>query len=1227
MFPDHPRFRQLSFLGGGSFGVVFRAYDEELALEVALKTLIEANDADFYVLKREFRLVADVRHQNLIELFELFVSTSGKPFFTMEFVSGLPFNQALQWRRRERPPVAADGNAGPEEAVVDRIHQLIAAVHCLHLAGVMHCDIKPSNVLVQDTGRVVVLDFGLGKRMVPVNPLLRVSTGGTWAYMAPELALGETATEATDWYSVAALVYETVTGVFPFRGAPFEMLQQKRQWAAKKSLSPPLPIPKLLWEMVLAGLDPDPRLRPEEEEWAELIATHAAPAEPRAPVLQTRNVFVGRDEERAKLDAAFWRVLQGYPATVHVTGPAGIGKTQLIEHFLESLPNRHTACVLHGRCNPAEAVPFNAFDGIADELAAVLTELPAEQRPQLSPDQWKDLVALFPVLRALSPQDAARPDPTPSRLPIEERRRGFAAFRALLDRLSRLMPVVVWIEDLHWADADSHVLLHAVLRGVHQPSLLLILSYRKESDSIGLLSEPGTATPGAQPAWEERIALEPLPPAQARLLAEHYQRTANACATTDLEPLLYEAGGSPLLIVQLLAHARAGGAGRSSSASPSLGRILTERLRALPLPGRLMVEAAVVAGHPVPKQSLIEAGGIGEKGRLALRQAVDALLLRMLPGRGDTEVDVFHQRVGEALLASIPAPTRAAHHSFWLRCALIQGEQDPERVLLHALGAGETRTAAEWAARAAQRAEGKLAFARAADLYGQALTLATWSPAQALELEQRRAEALVSAGRGAEAAPLFAAASTHARGKERGVFLQRAAEQYLVSGLLGEGTAVLREVLRNAKLPYPRSGTAASLRVLGRIVRSYWKQRLGWGPRRAGANRWRVQLEAAESAAKGLAFVDPLRGLYFALRRLTAATALGDQEQLALALCTTGATLLPIRGPFSRWARRLIAEGCGLAESQASPYVRATVCQTLAQVSMLECRWNEMSTLCEEALGLLQRHCPRQRWEVAVATMAKLRAEEELGRIEALRRDAWEWLEQASALGDRYSACVAWEYFGWACLLFGDTATARHAVQRVEALWIPAGFQMQHFYAARLSAYAELVDGRPEAAWERAQVLWQKARAHGLLRHILLGLDADLLLLRTWAAHATALGDGTTRPPRWLARRAAALRKSPRADARGYAALVEAGSAAVRGNAEVARAQLAEATTCFEAAQMSLARRLATYLIRPNEVMGLAQRPLFTTSTEQTSANRPDLQLLTRIFAPGFVRASHFDRA
>jgi len=209
------RYRRIRQLGQGGMGIVYEVHDTLLDRRVALKTIRSEDPELLYRLKREFRSLADLRHPNLTELYELIVD-GGACSYTMELIDGVDFVQTC--RRGELAPGARA--LFDEGQLRDGLAQLAAGLDALHAAAKIHRDVKPSNVLVARSGRVVLLDFGLVADLSePRNATLTAHLVGTAAYMAPEQAepLSEVG-EAADWYGMGVILYEVLTGTCPFEG-------------------------------------------------------------------------------------------------------------------------------------------------------------------------------------------------------------------------------------------------------------------------------------------------------------------------------------------------------------------------------------------------------------------------------------------------------------------------------------------------------------------------------------------------------------------------------------------------------------------------------------------------------------------------------------------------------------------------------------------------------------------------------------------------------------------------------------------------------------------------------------------------------------------------------------------------------------------------------------------------------------------------------------------------
>ncbi|MBL8975068.1 MAG: serine/threonine protein kinase, partial [Myxococcales bacterium] len=220
---EHPRlgpYELVRTLGAGGMGEVHEAIDTRSGEHVALKMLFEVDPAGVYRLKREFRRMADISHENLVTLHEL-GNDGDRWYFTMELLRGGDLGGALR---------AARVGDGDGEALRGLLRQFVHGVHALHQAGKIHRDLKPSNVLVTDAGRVVILDFGLVNE-IDHRTLFASSRGlirGTPAYMSPEQAAGQLATPASDWYAVGAILFEVMTGRYPFTGGAMQIILDKQ---------------------------------------------------------------------------------------------------------------------------------------------------------------------------------------------------------------------------------------------------------------------------------------------------------------------------------------------------------------------------------------------------------------------------------------------------------------------------------------------------------------------------------------------------------------------------------------------------------------------------------------------------------------------------------------------------------------------------------------------------------------------------------------------------------------------------------------------------------------------------------------------------------------------------------------------------------------------------------------------------------------------------------------
>ena len=196
-------FRLLARVGHGSFGEVYRAWDPDLEREVAVKLLLPGSvehEEDYRAILREARALAAVQHPNIVHVYGI-DRHDGRVGYWTDFVRGKTLSFLL----------SAQGPFGYREAALIGL-DVAKALSAVHRAGLLHRDIKAENVMREEGGRILLMDFGLS-----TLPQLQTGVAGTPTYMAPELFSGSPATVASDIYAVGVLLFYLVTGQHPVR--------------------------------------------------------------------------------------------------------------------------------------------------------------------------------------------------------------------------------------------------------------------------------------------------------------------------------------------------------------------------------------------------------------------------------------------------------------------------------------------------------------------------------------------------------------------------------------------------------------------------------------------------------------------------------------------------------------------------------------------------------------------------------------------------------------------------------------------------------------------------------------------------------------------------------------------------------------------------------------------------------------------------------------------------
>jgi predicted ATPase/tRNA A-37 threonylcarbamoyl transferase component Bud32 len=466
----------LERLGGGGMGVVFKARQQKLDRLVALKFLPRdcANDPAWLArFRREARTASALNHPNICTIYDTGES-GGRPFISMELIEG----------RTLQVPV---GQCFPVGELTRLFAQAARALAAAHAAGVVHRDIKPANLMVRADGILKVLDFGLARR-VPANRAQASSTSdmsteqgtmiGTLLYMSPEQARAEPVDVASDIFSLGLVLYELATRRHPFYddldiGVLNAIIGQSPVPPSRLNLEIPAGLDALIQHM----LDKDPRLRPTALEVEAALSRLSEPVGTE-PVSRSANrsgrPTVGRQREWDELRCGFESVAGGRGMMVCVTGEAGLGKTTLVEGFLQELAANNQSCrVARGRCSErlAGAEAYLPLLEALDSLLQGEGGAAAAQTMKLLAPSWYVQVA------PLAATDSSLADVlTEAKQASQERRK--RELGVFLQELSRTHPVVLFLDDVHWADPSSVDLLAYLGTRCLAWQLLVILTYR-----------------------------------------------------------------------------------------------------------------------------------------------------------------------------------------------------------------------------------------------------------------------------------------------------------------------------------------------------------------------------------------------------------------------------------------------------------------------------------------------------------------------------------------------------------------------------------------------------------------------------------------------------------------------------------------------------------------------------------------------------------------------------
>jgi eukaryotic-like serine/threonine-protein kinase len=1137
-------------LGAGSMGVVFVAEDRERGGLVALKHLHWTDGEHLYRLKAEFRGLRGIAHRNLVQLHDLVITPRGA-FFTMELLDGVDLV-----RHARRGATARGGGAlnnAETQALRGLLRQLVEGIAALHQAGRLHRDLKATNVLVTRSGRAVLLDFGLSAALTGGQGTEEDRLVGTIATMAPEQSLGMVAGPAADWYALGAVLYEVLTGTQPFGGTLVEALAAKQ---IRDVTAPVLAAPGTaadLSQLAMSLLRPDPRTRPGPVESLAIIGVSSPELQPHPP---RNGTVLSREAERSALDGALAAVAPGRPGVVEVVGGPGMGSTTFVGAWTEDVDESGRGTTLATRCDPRESIPFRALDGLVDGVSRRLMAEPAATRAALSVPGLSTLRGLFPVLSSvpdlawgatLPPREAPLVDG-----PIVRRDEAAGALRVLLGVLARDRPLVLWIDDARWGDADSAWMLRTVLNHEDAPSVMLVLS--------GPAPSPGPLRAVLDTAGGTfaRVVLRPLSTDQARTLvaARLGGEDGASPAGPRVARLAAAGGGVPLHLDLLLEHAPPG-------APPSIGAAVQHMMRGLPPRTRRLVATVAVAPAPVPVEVASVAARLGAAAPQIIARALAGRLVRLVTDEGEPSLAPTDGVLKGAVISAL-----AAEEADPIRTALEAAEAAFPATERHPLATAE----------AAEAAEAAGASHLAAALYARALRGLDSGAPERCALLARHGAALAAAGRPAEAATIVSAAADaltqqHPEDPSLPELRRAAAELALRAGHIEEGIARLEQVLSHVGLTWPKTPFAALRGVIYARIRLRAR---GLDVATSTADppspATIARADTCWTAAVGLSWVDGIRAAAFQSQYALIALDLGEPGPAARALATEAAFLGNQGGSENRAKVKTVgAAARSMAAQVDDPFLHAIVDICASAAAFFEADFEGARDHASRAEAGLDQAKGGLRWERLNCQVFALWSRAWLGDLSGLRRQLEHHLATAHEHGNLLAAAtlsLGLPSLAWLAEDRPDLALAR--ADDAMALWSHhAGFHTQHYMNLVSRVQVDLYRADGARAWARVQDTWPEVKRAQMLRPQHVRIDATFLRARAGlAALASAQKPGAIR--RRVRADIRALRSEDAPWASILADTIAGALAQHEGDLSLARTTLHEALTQAQDARLGL---------------------------------------------------------
>jgi Nif-specific regulatory protein len=574
---------------------VYRVFDCSDKRDEAIKILRHEVHERQQLLqfKSEFSTLVSLEHPSIVRVFDFGLLHDRFPYFTMEYFAGKRISEFFDGKNWD--------------ALYDVILQIASGLHHIHHLGIVHLDLKPSNILVNEAGRAKIMDFGVA---IQSHQVLDRQIRGTLQYMAPEMLRQDRVDSRADLYALGMTLYETATGALPGYGkASIDVIRMHLDEEIRRPSAINPQIPPKLEEVILKLLEKDPRHRyATAAALVRDVAEAAGRTGPSGELLVGRGELyaaplIGRKGEVAQLTALIDEARDGNGNGVIVAGPEGMGKSRIVRDATLRA-QLHGARVFSGRCPINRKTVYAPFFEIFQQM--VMAVNPAA-------DVSEEIrLLLRPVV---APSAGAGESSSAHGQKYRLYNRIVQSMQDMYGFLSAAgegggSPLILVVEDLQWADLSTTELFSFLISESRHNRLLV----------IGTVTSNGADSGVQEPlaSWETRAKEGSFPIIRVgtldeALVREHVQSLLGELNVSDefVSWMLWESGGSPLnvrriidyLITHGFVHWQPGGwvtemdRIRSLRIPGGAASILMEKVETLDDAERAMLESAAAFGE------------------------------------------------------------------------------------------------------------------------------------------------------------------------------------------------------------------------------------------------------------------------------------------------------------------------------------------------------------------------------------------------------------------------------------------------------------------------------------------------------------------------------------------------------------------------------------------------------------------------------------------------------